>query len=405
MNAICIFNNGSWVKPLNWNLEASRYGEPRAPFASYVQPDATDCSAPSGNFPGFAILPAELQLHIVSFCDARTLFQLMHVSSATRAEAKKLFWSLPDTWYHTNGSWLRGGGIRSHVFHTTEIQAYVQQVEVESFNIRSFYDEQKIHTFWQMLQHQFPSATRVVISEQWPRGPRNIPEPEFQHIMRLCPPQITVYASMVRKAPGFHKKIERSLWRRARVCNTAEGNWELVTPLWTRQSILLPPRKFSGPVGAFANAQYQSQRYRRRNYATRMLLIEAVESHHFDGRCSPFDCFELGCTAQFQYRGEWTLHAVKTGHDKYLLHPDKAMQTLRDEKRKIVDQLLQDSNKIWNEINEYWGEKESQKRQNAEQAFLHQLDNDPLYSYGKQGRENAIWESMECYLNVLDGIE
>jgi hypothetical protein len=96
MNVLNIFNNNSWARSLNWDLEATHYSEPRVPFAIYVRPSDTDSQEPSGAFTGFQILPAELQIHILSLCDAHTLFQLMHVSSATRAEAKKLFWSLPD---------------------------------------------------------------------------------------------------------------------------------------------------------------------------------------------------------------------------------------------------------------------------------------------------------------------
>lgn len=395
-----IFNDNPWAGPLNWGMEATHYGEPRMPFAIYVRLDATGSEELSSTFPGFQILPAELRIHILSFCDAQTLFQLMHVSSATRAEAKKLFWSLPDAWYHIYGGWLLRSP--SNEFYAAEAQTDIQQVEVDFFN-GALHEEHHIHDFWQTLLHRFPRATRVVISEPRPRKSTEVLPPHFQRIVRMAPEHISVYASINRTEPDCAMKLKRSLWRRTGSDANAspEGNWEEVTPLWTRQSILLPPRKFCGPVGAFENALYQYQRYRVRENATRLLLIEAIERHHFDGRCIPFTCFQPECGDEFKQRGEWAFHAVESDHDVGMTHPDKAMQTLRDEKRKTVEQLALDASKAWDEIAEYWGKKGSEKRQTAEQAFLHQLENDPVYSQGK-GRENEIWESMSQYLGNKD---
>ena len=77
-----------WTKPLNWDLHTNPYGEPCIPFSLYVRSERTTSYTA---LPGFWILPTELQIRILFFCDAPTLFQLMQVSTAMRVEAKKLF--------------------------------------------------------------------------------------------------------------------------------------------------------------------------------------------------------------------------------------------------------------------------------------------------------------------------
>jgi hypothetical protein len=119
---------GPWTKPLDFNLHYTVHGEPCVPFKLYVKPELTgsSCSA----FPQFCLLPVEIQLRVIYFCDSSTLFQLMQTSSIMRAEAKKLFWSYPNAWYCVDGTWLYDAGYTGDTEHDIDFLACVKQLDV-----------------------------------------------------------------------------------------------------------------------------------------------------------------------------------------------------------------------------------------------------------------------------------
>lgn len=67
--------------------------ETRVPFHTYVRLNGMFlCASKQDSLAfDFCSLPAELQYRILAFCSPDTLFQLMHVCSALRTEAAKLF--------------------------------------------------------------------------------------------------------------------------------------------------------------------------------------------------------------------------------------------------------------------------------------------------------------------------
>lgn len=141
---------GPWSTTRDWNLRATQGGETRLPFRLHVRQTHIDDDSTQGGFNQFAKLPAELQLHIMSFCGAATLFQLMHTSYSTRQQAQKLFWSDPTLRYVIDGQWLFAGGHTRHTNYNLEALAHMRYIEVSflefTTNLLLGWDEDEYHT-------------------------------------------------------------------------------------------------------------------------------------------------------------------------------------------------------------------------------------------------------------------
>ncbi|KAF2243177.1 hypothetical protein BU26DRAFT_127725 [Trematosphaeria pertusa] len=399
----------AWTKPLNWNLHATiLFGETRTPFSLYVraEPAGSQCQA----FPQFLALPAELQLRVLGFCDPPTLFWLMQASPATRLEAEKLFWSHPDAWYSVECHWVLDGGFAGYAHLAPEFVARVERVEVDFADIEELWTDpvaqicgtasmalshgrtERLRRFWQTLRRRLPRVTCVVISESRPRKARESLPQDLQALLQMCPSSISVLASLLFwDVPERRKSAERSLWRLAPTSAGTPGDWEEVNPVWTRQSILPPPKEFRGPVGAYERTRYKFLLYGLRRTAAQLLRLEARERHHFHGRREPFGCPYPGCEAWFNLPGEWTLHATYTRHDYEAVAPNAFKASFDQLEGDLERMLQQDIHGPKRTMLEDWGEEGSNKRQAAEQAFLHQLDFDPLYTHVKPARETLAW--------------
>jgi hypothetical protein len=336
----------------------------------------------------------------------------MQTSSAIRAEAKKLFWSSPDAWYYVDGNWVLGGAFPGLTHIAMEFLAYVEQIQVdgdlmrtikewwkagmdkERFHDESGFIEGQIFYFWQTLQRLFPRATRVVISESHPQVSIAPLPPGLKRVVQMCPPGITASASFVRHSKDHDRKVERSLWQRTGEDASAFEEWKETAPLWTRESILIPPKQFGGPVGEYAGSSYKFTRFCQQNDAARLLRIESIDRHCFSRWNGPFGCLKQGCGLEFRKLGDWSLHALQTLHDKDVSHPDEALRVLFEQKKERLEYLFQDIREAWDRMYEAWGEEGSQKQQSAEQAFLYQLDNDALYAQGRPARESDTWHGF-----------
>ncbi|KAF2175416.1 hypothetical protein K469DRAFT_756261 [Zopfia rhizophila CBS 207.26] len=397
-----------WTRPLNWNLHVDFKFEPRIPFPFYIQPEPIRLPGPT--FTQFCRLPTELQQRVLYFCDGPTLFQLMRVSSATRAEAENLFWSSPDAWYYVDAYWLFAGGFPGLTHYTLDFLAHVEQVEVDVSEIELFLrpeepdphtgqlvppsqsPEELAHGFWQTLQHRFPRATHVVMSRNAEQKYDKPLPYDLKMMVQMCPTNITTSASLLQYDVCRFRR-ERSLWRLRGGDTNSTGEWEKISPVWTRQSILPPPKEFRGPVGVYEHIFYKYRRLALQEWALWPLQIEALERHYFDGRYEPFSCPDPTCEARFEHVGEWTLHAIDSAHDlqrQGIVLPNK-VKAIFHERRKALSRKRHDLDEAFQRLFDDWGEEESEKRHNTAQAFLHQLEHDPLYAHGKPARECSTW--------------
>ncbi|KAF2009783.1 hypothetical protein BU24DRAFT_468128 [Aaosphaeria arxii CBS 175.79] len=117
----------------------------------------------------------ELQLRVLDFCSAPTLYQMMHTSMLLRVEAAKRFWSEPDAYYLVEAHWLFRGGHPGYTYYDLSFMAYVQNLEIEDNDksvvdsnfdgvggIELYYD--KAREFWRTFRMRFPHAKRVVVN-------------------------------------------------------------------------------------------------------------------------------------------------------------------------------------------------------------------------------------------------
>ena len=269
------FYRDSWKKPLDFNVHLSWNGEPHVPFALSVQPEPTSAASASSAFPQFSLLPAELQLEILNFCDRPTLFQLMQISH-TRPEAKKLFWSYPDAWYLVDGRWLHEGGFTSDWYFDANCLAHTEQLEVDCFYLQNVTDwmrpqdveewahkidncghflaeapgaaiqamEERIREFWQTLQRVAPRVTYVIMDVRARRREFSIPD-IIKPIFHMCPVSIDVSVSFQEPDSSWRGNLlfspkHRTLWRLIGGNGGVTGEWKKISPAQRRPRIILP---------------------------------------------------------------------------------------------------------------------------------------------------------------------
>jgi hypothetical protein len=399
---VWITSTTPWIGPINWRLHATDLGEICTPFAHYVQLDPKCCGCPA--FPAFTRLPTELQIHVLRFCSSATLFQLMQTSTALRHEASKLFWSDQDAWYRVDGSWLLAGGFLGDAYYAAEFLRQVQQIEVDFEDVRNLMvsddsrgtkqveepctkQNEQLRDFWRLVQSRFPRIVRVVISESTPRKAGSSLPDNVKRITQECPSSVNGFVSAITSDAG---KTNRATRYRARLSNM-EGQWEVTDSPWIRQSILLPPKAWHGPVGEYAQARYQLHRYMGMKRATEPLLIEAIERSHFCGQPKPFRCPGLRCEAYFERGGEWAAHAVDTGHYMYAEAPALYKEAFARHKRIVERGFQEDVYNALERIRERCRRAGSQQQKESRQAFLAQLEHDPQYAQSKPVQESVIW--------------
>ncbi len=405
---------------LNGDLHANIYGETYLPFALYVQPSVVGPSLPASTFQPFPRLPRELQLHIIGFCDHATLFRLAQVSSKTRKEAQALFWSDNCVWYSICAPWVLSGGAASHTRYALEPMRSMTQIEIDFGKMRPFGKyfwkdgqpapnlalsekdiEQQIQNFWQVVQRRFPHATRVVISETlpWVIGS---PLPVWHRILaEACPPHIQAYISSLRHGLDHSRRMERSLWQLHRHSKTKTASWEAVAPVWRRQSVEPPLKEFRGPVGAYSSWVHRRLRHTHMRYARPRLVLQAVQMHYLESKPSSFPCPDTSCNLHFLQPAEWVLHAIDASHDlKNMVLPSEQLQAWFaqfDSKRSHFNQ--QDYATL-KSLRTQWGEEHSPERQAAEQAFLSQLEHDPLYAREVPPEQSVMWRDYLIDMNA-----
>ena len=323
---------------LDWSNLTDKNWNKRTTFQSYVKLTASVPCVPgqASLFPDFNRLPAELQVHVLSFCSPSTLFQAMHASSVLRVEASKLFWAKSDAYYVVEAPWLyRSGGDPGRTLWDVTFMSKVQQVELE-YNFEIYHYEHSRNSgnparqqsmaegFWASFKERFPDANKVVINCGWKTVIETHPEPilpPLDGIVGHCPAEIEVRAFVTEK-----RKRNRGGWLHAPLLDvqrtsrqlTADGGWVETQIEDGYTAVMMPAKRFNGPVGEFNEIQYDRHMLRLQEYSLPLLAVEAIQHHHFgEGRDDPFHCRGTGCICNkfFSKAEEWMLHAVEHYHD------------------------------------------------------------------------------------------
>ena len=408
LKSIASVEKAPWKSPLDWDKTVNHTGEPRVTFARSIRHQPTPPHVSAASFSQWQDLPLELQNHTLSLCDRPTLYALMQSSSALRSEAKKLFWSDPNVWYFIPGKWLLDGGYAGETDDTLGFLTRVERVEIHFDYMSSmfwnqdgirqvdseadapFSTEGRVRTLWQNLQSRCPRVKHVVVTEAKQCAANEPLLNEMATILRMPPPGVSVSVSMLRMSRNA-AYLERSRWQRM------NERIEIVEQTAVWQSIEPPPKEFRGPVGAYQQAYHIFGRLCDQQFATRFILLEARERHHFDGRTEPFTCIKAGCDIRFEKPGEWTVHAVATNHDT-----ENRTQVPLDEHRDVFNKRQAELKQMRERdidvpllrISKEWGEPGSEGRANLEKAWFDQILNDPLYAHGKTPAECSTWQQF-----------
>jgi len=407
-------------------------GDPLIPFATYIHHESPSTqSLPNSEiFNRFTDFPSEIQTAIFRSCDAPTLFQLMRTCSNIRAEAQKLFWSHPTTWYYVEPDWLNFEyGYPGSEPHCREFASCVQQVEVAFIRLDYCFQKSEwphpnpatlssrnrvraerealdikdqARLFWDAFQSNFPAATQVVLSESCHRKlPFSFPK-EFVSVVRACPQGISIRVSTL-EVDDPRRELTRTLYRVGRGEN---ASLELVQRGWSRDRIRLPPKKFTGYVGACQRILWRRQILNNRSWAIRKMRLTVYEHFHFSRLENiPLSCPNPDCDEVFTQEGEWLVHANRTRHDmvnvgSHSAHhlcnaiPAEVEAPLLEIENECERQIL-DNNSEWVEFCKQWGEPGTDKRRAFEEAFLAQLEHDPLYQNYGPARECWTWSIFE----------
>ncbi|KAH7396094.1 hypothetical protein BKA66DRAFT_566603 [Pyrenochaeta sp. MPI-SDFR-AT-0127] len=403
--------------PLNWNLYASFPGETYVPFQEHVQPEQT-CQL-EAFFPQFLQLPTELQLRILGFCNSATLFQLMHVSSAVRDEARKLFWSDPGSRYVVHGAWLQAGGFSGHTLYAIDALAQMKHIEVNfgsggPFKHNSWGDgklkwtrvpttevaERQADAFWQTFQRCLPCATDVVLKNFGNIDAGEAAPAGLTMLAERCPARILASTSCLQKEAGCRHLLRKSLWHQVWPDHNQPATWELVDSFGdTTQSVLPPARTFYGPVGAFIRLDYNWQCLCYLYSARSLLLIQAIEAYYTKNPQAPFVCPVSECDFRFETPRAWALHASDVNHTIELKPPNETLEALFSEHDARLARTNQEIADDTARLRLQWGEEGSEQRKNIEEDFLYQLEHDPAYTQEKPPRECAIWLRYQREMN------
>jgi len=420
-----MIQNGTSTPCIDWNLLATVYGGTRRAFCHHVRAEQPGTVASNDRFPHFLRLPLELQRHIFTFCDCASLFQLMHVSSTVRDEAKKLFWSESTTRYHVYGYWLFAGGHPAYSCHDPESLAYMQYIEVDfdpytppmfsgwergtlgwilqDERLPTGYVAEQFAKFWKTLRSRFPSVIDVVLSTEF--GSHTFgspPPPELTKLAESCPEAISVSVSCLLDAkPNSAWNQSRHIWQRIRH-NSSSSSWRLIDSAWTRQSISPPMKKFAGPVGSYISLAYNEQRFFLLSLARPFLMIQATVAYYLHFRPGPFVCPITGCGQEFKDPSHWVAHFIEVDHNAKELCPPpcEQLQDLFKLHDASLARLDQRNHYTWAIMQAAWGEEGTQEHDEMKRAFLQQLQDDPLYAGEEVPEESSLWRT---YQKSLDG--
>lgn len=399
--------------------------EDQTPFPLYVQPDAA-YTLHISPFPQFVQLPSEIQFHILTFCSAPTLFQIMRVSSVLRIEAAKLFWADPNTYYFIECSWLLAGGYPGNTNYDLSFFCNVQNIEVEyghdaHCKLNPIQDDMDIPRdlildFWTTLRSRFRRVKRVVINTPRLTSMGGVIPRCVQVLIESCPPEIDVSAFFLEGEHACVKnetvalptfKYQRTFYR-----PTPNGELRKVTLLWDRNTILMPIKLFSGPVGEFERLSCRMKRIELQENALGPLVIEALGRHHFDeGKQEHFSCPMAGCNVHFKMAGQWTIHALET-HYAYSINPKARIDIdmLPESWRKNFEGHKNDLEKkkrelfrAFRKIYDAWNEEGGEKRRKMEHEWMDQLENDELWVTGRDAGESELFSMFTmCMEQELD---
>lgn len=392
----------------NWEWYMSHTWERLVPFHAHVQPAAAACSSGKAlSLRRFNNLPAELQLHILSFCAPCVLFQLMRTSSALRNEASKLFWADPNTYFLVDSQWLMDGGFPGDTCWDLNFLQHIQNIEVDHHahkntvicpqpDARMQVREDLVNVFWHSFRQRLPNAKRVVFNQNGKtRAYKNDTKPitqPLQILIQACPLEIEASAFILDTQVLYTKEWQRSLYRPA-----ASGTWEKISLNQRHQTVLAPAKRFFGPVGRFQQMRHKASMNILQEFAHWPLMAQVLDRHHFNkDNSDPFSCPFPRCDAYLKSPGECTIHIAHSHFlERNLLqrYLPGELRVVFEERTKILDKGKKELERQVERMGDEWN-RSKKDRQKIERGWMEQLENDGAWDTGKVASNSKLWQEF-----------
>lgn len=292
-----------------------------------------------------------------------------------------------------------------------EFMPYVEQLEVVCYTLDNFSDkyylyneihikdgkrsavlgeeqDEVIRCFWHSVHTRFPRVSRVVLSFTFPQKLATVPAEYCKKIKRMCISGVEVYFSSVTYEDRIFSRREKHTWRELK---DIEGWTEI--PNYDQPRIVMPPKEFRGPIGAYESWIYKATQLAARKETIKTMLVAAVERHHFYGRHEPFTCPVPDCLAWFDQPEQFTTHMlvedrINLGHhDRFLnqeMVPPEPFKALFATNEEELEELRQEVYKRSEFLRYLWDRKRTERRDATLQAAIHQVEHDPLCLQGKR---------------------
>jgi hypothetical protein len=242
-----------------------------------------------------------------------------------------------------------------------------------------------------VLQARLPSAHSIVLSESTPRRATATLPDSLKRMAQACPGSMRVWVSVLRSDKEDLYPAARYRAPLVSLDETPPGTWERIGSKWTRLSIIIPPKVWLGPVGEFAQIDYQRDRYMSMRYASCVLLILAMERFYFAEQHETFSCPHPACPVRFEAGGEWAWHAVETGHYMQAKPPLRYEEDFAQRDCRLQRMRDKDVYDVVKKIRNEYGKLDDRQQRAMQRKFLHQLEKDSSYACRKPAQECSLW--------------
>lgn len=168
-------------------------------------------------------------------------------------------------------------------------------------------------------------------------------------LIEACPVEIDVLAFVL--VVGYRGCKRTALpvannWHRVLYQLANDDEWKKVrTSGFERKTILMPPKRFHGPVGEFEGLKYENRRIQLQRLGLGALTIEALDRHYFDKEDpEPFHCPVSGCDVYFEKAGQWTQHAAEAHSTDLMIKsrfdilPNELQHVFEERKNNLVQE-------------------------------------------------------------------
>jgi hypothetical protein len=339
----------------------------------------------------------------------------MHTSSKFRTEASKLFWGKGDAYFLVEAQWLLNKAYPGQSFWDMAFLTNVQNIEIECrAGIRQEICVQRdnscdiqhdlVNVFWASLKDKFPNVKKVILNHNeervsWDEEPFPL---ALQLLLRACPQDIESSLLFLEKEPkppllAGTADWRTGAWHRCSFQLAGDGEWHKSEPKTLRQTILMPPKQFKGPVGRYIELKYQCyHKIPLQRFGLWPLMVEALDRHHSGlGRNASFVCPLSSCTASFRQAGEWTVHAAKTHYQEWkrLLEilPDSSVGARLKERSQALDRKTHQVQEQFKEIRVAWMAGDEATRTKIKRSWMEQLGSDAAWETKERGEESSLW--------------